>query len=56
MASLARRLKGEASIEMDDLEKLKTVYMIHIDKTDILSKLSEEHMEIAARLGISLEI
>jgi hypothetical protein len=56
MTSLARRLKGEAGIEMDDLEKLKTVYMIHIDKTDILSKLSEEHMEIAARLGISLEI
>lgn len=56
MSSLVRRFKNELDLDIKDLEKLKTVYMILIDNRTILSKLTDEHNEIACRAGIRMEI
>ena len=56
MASLSRRIYKERGIELSELEKLKSIYLVYLEKETIVSKISEEHTRLLGRLGLDLEM
>ena len=55
-ASLVRRIYKEWGVELDELRKLMTIYLIYLDGKKIISRISEEQAELLERLGISMEV
>lgn len=45
-----------APLTFDDLDILKTVYLIHFDDRDIISKIHPDQKELADKLNVSLEV
>lgn len=55
MASLSRKIYKEHGIGMAEIEPLKTVYLVYLEKEAVVSKISEVHEDILGRAGISLD-
>lgn len=56
MASLGRRVYKEHGIELKDIEILKTVYLVVLEKETVLSKLSPGQRMLIESLGIGTEV
>ena len=56
MASLCRRIYKEHKIELKDLEVLKTVYLVVLEKETVLSKISPEQRILIDSLGLEMEV
>ena len=54
--SLIRRMQKESGVDMKDLKKLSTIYLIYMDGNKIVSKISDEQQEILKRFQINLEV
>ena len=54
--SLIRRMQKESGVDMKDLKKLSTIYLIYMDGNKIVSKISGEQQEILKRFQINLEV
>ena len=55
-ASLSRRIYKEYGIDLKELEILKTIYLVRIEKNSAISVISPAQQEIIDRLGMSMEI
>ena len=55
-ASLSRRIYKEHGIDLKELEILKTIYLVRIEKNSAISVISPAQQEIIDRLGMSMEI
>lgn len=56
MASLSRKIYKEHGIGMAEIEPLKTVYLVYLEKEAVVSEISEVHEDILGRAGISLDM
>lgn len=56
MASLSRKIYKEHGIGMAEIEPLKTVYLVYLEKEAVVSKISEVQEDILGRAGISLDM
>jgi hypothetical protein len=56
MASLSRRIYKTSGIDLTELESLKQVYYLVIDKKEAISRINEEQNALAGKAGISLEL
>ena len=56
MASLSRRMYKEHGVDPRDLEVLKTVYLLIIDKKEVISKINDVQRELAERTGLRLVV
>ncbi len=55
-ASLNRRIEKEFGIKIKELEILKSIYLLKIEKSMAVSKISPEQKELLDCLGLSLEV
>ena len=55
-ASLSRRLKNKYGVELKDLEVLKTIYLVRIEKNTVISAVSPEQRKLIDQLGLKLEV
>ena len=55
-ASLSRRIYKEYGIDLKELEILKTIYLVRIEKNSVISVISPAQQQIIDRLGMSMEI
>ena len=55
-ASLSRGIYKEHGIDLKELEILKTIYLVRIEKNSAISVISPAQQEIIDRLGMSMEI
>lgn len=56
MGSLSRRIYKEHGIDMSELEVLKRIYLVYLEKETVISKINEEQAQLLARLGVDLEM
>ena len=54
MASLSRRLYRKYGFDLDRLEPLKTIYLVCLDKTEIISKVDEKQQSLLDQLQVEL--
>lgn len=55
MGSLSRKIYKEHGIDMSELELLKTVYLVYLEKETVVSKVSEDQKRVLDKAGIDLE-
>ena len=56
VASLSRRIKNKYGIDLNDLEMMKTIYLVRIEKNTVISAISPKQQELIDRLGLKLEV
>lgn len=56
MASLSRRLYRKCGFDLDRLEPLKTIYLVCLDKTEIISKVDEKQQSLLDQLQVDLSL
>lgn len=56
MASLRRRILKEHGVELQQMDALKTIYLVVMGKEQALSKISEEQSLLIDSLGIELGV
>lgn len=56
MASLSRRIYKEHGIDLSDLQKLKSVYVVYLEKEAVISQISGEQKELLEKAGVCLEM
>lgn len=56
MGSLLRRIYKSHGVDMEELRKLATIYMICMGKEVIISKIKDDQKEMLDRLGVDLEM
>ena len=55
-ASLSRRLYKEHGVGLKELEGLKTVYLVVLEKETVLSKIDSRQRDLLDSLGIDVEV
>lgn len=55
-ASLSRRIYKEWGVDLEELHRLDTVYLICLDKNEVISKISEEQQELLDRIKVRFEM
>lgn len=55
-SSLSRRIYKEQGVSLDDLLILSDIYLICLDKHDVVSKIREEHRELLNKIKVVLEM
>ena len=56
MGILGRKLYKEHGIRLDELEKLKTIYLVYLEKGTAISKISREQKRILDKAGFGWEM
>lgn len=56
MGSLGRKIYKEHGIDISELEILKTVYLVYLEKSAVVSKIGEEQSRLLNKLGIDLNM
>ncbi len=56
VASLSRRLKNKYGIDLSDLEVMKTIYLVRIEKNTVISAISPKQQELIDQLGLKMEV
>ena len=49
ISSLSRRIYKKWGVGLEELRKLETIYLVCLDKTEIISKVNEEQQELLER-------
>jgi hypothetical protein len=55
-ASLRRRIHMTSNVEIIELEKLKSIYLLIMGKDKVISKITPEQQELLDRIGLKLEV
>lgn len=55
-ASLSRRIYKKHGIELEELHKLETIYLVCLDKVEIISRVHEEQEELLKKIQVALEM
>ena len=55
-ASLSRRIYKEHGVDLKELQILKSIYLLYIDKERVVSKISPEQEELLKRIGVDLSM
>ena len=55
-ASLSRRIYKKRGISLEELRQLGTIYLVCLDKTEIISKVSEEQRKLLEKIQVVLEM
>ena len=56
MSSLSRRIHKMHGIDVKELECLKRIYLVKMDRQEALSKISEDQKTLIAKLGVQMEV
>lgn len=56
MGSLSRRIYKSQGVDIDELRKLATIYMVCMEKEVIISKIKDDQKAMLDRLGVDLEM
>lgn len=56
MGSLSRKIYKEHGISLAELEMLKTIYLVYLEKETAISKISVEQKQVLDKVGIYLEM
>lgn len=56
MGSLSRKIYKEHGVDLSELEVLKTIYLVYLEKEIVVSKISKEQKCLLDRIGIGLEM
>ena len=56
MGSLSRRIYKERGINLSELEKLKNIYLVYLEKETAISQISVEQKQLLEKIGITLEL
>lgn len=55
-SSLSRRIYKKWKVGLEELHKLETIYLVCLDKTEIISRIHEEQQELLEKIQVSLEM
>lgn len=55
-ASLSRRIYKEHGVDLKDLQILKSIYLLYIEKERVVSKISREQEELLEKTGVELSV
>ena len=55
-ASLSRRIYKKWGIGLEELHRLETIYLVCLDKTEIISKVNEAQRELLEKIQAALEM
>ena len=55
-ASLSRSIYKKRGIGLEELHQLETIYLVCLDKTEIISKINEEQRELLEKIQVVLEM
>lgn len=56
MASLSRRIYKEYGVDMSELQKLKSIYLVYLEKETAISRMTEEQKHFLTNIGINIEM
>ena len=56
ISSLSRRIYKKWGVGLEELRKLETIYLVCLDKTEIISKVNEEQQELLEKIQVALEM
>ena len=56
VSSLGRKLQDECGVQMDELLKLATVFLVKMGNKKVVSNIHEDHQAILKRLGMNWEV
>ena len=56
ISSLSRRIYKKWGIGLEELHQLETIYLVCLDKTEIISKVNGEQRELLEKIQVSLEM
>lgn len=56
MASLSRRIYKEHGVSLPELQELKSIYLVYLDKETAVSRINEEQGHLLEQIGVSLEM
>ena len=56
ISSLSRRIHKKWGIGLEELHQLETIYLVCLDKTEIISKVSEEQRKLLEKIQVVLEM
>ncbi len=55
-ASLSRRIYKEHGVDVSELQKLKSIYLLYLEKETVVSRISPEQKQLLERMGVDLEM
>lgn len=55
-ASLSRRIYREYGVRLEELRRLETIYLVCLDKNEVISRINEEQQELLKRIKVTLEM
>ena len=55
-ASLSRRIYKQCGVGLEDLHKLDRIYLVCLDKIEIISKIHEEQRELLGKVEVVLDM
>ncbi len=55
-ASLSRRIYKEHGVELQNLQILKSIYLLYFEKERVVSKISAEQEELLAKTGVEFSV
>ena len=55
-ASLSRRIHKQCGVGLEELHKLDRIYLVCLDKTEIISKVYEEQRELLDKVRVVLDM
>ena len=55
-ASLSRRIYKKRGISLEELRQLGTIYLVCLDKTEIISKINEEQQGLLEKIQVALKM
>ena len=53
---MSRRIYKKWGVGLEELRKLETIYLVCLDKTEIISKVNEEQQELLEKIQVALEM
>ena len=55
-ASLSRRIYKEHGVDIQELQILKSIYLVYFEKGSVISKISREQEQVLEKTGVILEM
>lgn len=55
-SSLSRRIYRKYGVGLEELRRLETIYLVCLDKNEVISRINEEQQELLKRIKVTLEM
>ena len=56
MSSLSRRIYKEHGVDVSELQGLKNIYLLYLEKEKVISKISREQQQMLERMGVDISM